>query len=172
MRQALEACHKGWGVSTIMYVGVSYPTPRCRAFADLGSRFPAESLLPARRSPPVRSSSSRAASGREVLSEESRAEQSELFSSSSSSAPPPPPPPLTLTLTFRNRLPGLVEDYLAGKLTVDDYITHSVGSPFTSLACSRALTFRASQSTLTDINKGFDFMKEGTCIRCVVDMQK
>lgn len=29
------------------------------------------------------------------------------------------------------RLPGLVDDYLAGKLTVDDYVTHRV-SPLRS----------------------------------------
>jgi Zn-dependent alcohol dehydrogenase len=28
-----------------------------------------------------------------------------------------------------HRLPGLVDDYLSGKLTVDDYVTHRVRSP-------------------------------------------
>jgi hypothetical protein len=28
--------------------------------------------------------------------------------------------------TSPRRLPGLVDDYLAGKLTVDDYVTHRV----------------------------------------------
>lgn len=29
----------------------------------------------------------------------------------------------------RHRLPGLVDDYLQGKLTVDDYVTHRVSPP-------------------------------------------
>ncbi|KAG8903829.1 hypothetical protein FRB99_002680 [Tulasnella sp. 403] len=52
----------------------------------------------------------------------------------------------------RTELPGIVEDYLAGKIFVDEYVTH--------------------HTTLEDINKGFDYMHEGECIRCVVDMQQ
>jgi len=47
-------------------------------------------------------------------------------------------------------LPGLVEDYLAGKMKVDEYVTHN--------------------RTLGDINEGFHDMHSGDCIRCVVDM--
>lgn len=36
-------------------------------------------------------------------------------------------PSRTLTLNLdTSRLPGLVDDYLQGKLTVDDYVTHTV----------------------------------------------
>lgn len=38
----------------------------------------------------------------------------------------------------RTELPGIVEDYLAGKMFVDEYVTH--------------------HTTLTDINKGFGYM--------------
>ncbi|KAI1211710.1 alcohol dehydrogenase [Annulohypoxylon truncatum] len=48
----------------------------------------------------------------------------------------------------RSQLPGLVTDYLQGKLKVDEFITHREG--------------------LDDINKAFESMKSGDCIRCVV----
>jgi S-(hydroxymethyl)glutathione dehydrogenase/alcohol dehydrogenase len=41
---------------------------------------------------------------------------------------------------------------MKGKLKVDEFITH--------------------RKNLVDINKAFDIMKEGDCIRCVVDMRK
>lgn len=52
----------------------------------------------------------------------------------------------------RSQLPDLVDDYLKGKLKVDEFITH--------------------RKTLPDINVAFDDMKAGDCIRCVVDMRK
>ncbi|KAM0745650.1 glutathione-dependent formaldehyde dehydrogenase, partial [Meredithblackwellia eburnea MCA 4105] len=100
MRQALEACHKGWGVSTI--IGV-------------------------------------AAAGKEISTRPFQLVTGRKWQGSAFGG-----------VRGRTELPGLVEDYLAGKLTVDDYITHS--------------------TTLTEINKGFGYMKEGSCIRCVVDM--
>lgn len=51
----------------------------------------------------------------------------------------------------RSQLPDLVDDYLAGKLKVDEFITH--------------------REVLQGINKAFDAMKQGDCIRCVVDMR-
>ncbi|KAI1462534.1 alcohol dehydrogenase [Annulohypoxylon moriforme] len=48
----------------------------------------------------------------------------------------------------RSQLPGLVTDYLEGKLKVDEFITH--------------------REELDDINKAFETMKSGDCIRCVV----
>jgi S-(hydroxymethyl)glutathione dehydrogenase/alcohol dehydrogenase len=39
-----------------------------------------------------------------------------------------------------------------GKLKVDEFITH--------------------RKTLQDINQGFDVMKQGDCIRCVVNMRE
>ncbi|KAK3327534.1 chaperonin 10-like protein [Cercophora scortea] len=50
----------------------------------------------------------------------------------------------------RSQLPGLVADYLDGKLKVDEFITH--------------------RKTLSEINSAFDTMKQGDCIRAVVDM--
>lgn len=51
----------------------------------------------------------------------------------------------------RTQLPGLVDDYLNGELKVDEFITH--------------------RQPLSEINKAFDQMKEGDCVRCVVDMK-
>jgi S-(hydroxymethyl)glutathione dehydrogenase/alcohol dehydrogenase len=52
----------------------------------------------------------------------------------------------------RSQLPDLVQDYLKGKLKVDEFITH--------------------RKTLTEMNNAFDVMKQGDCIRAVVDMRK
>ncbi|KAL8969699.1 MAG: hypothetical protein Q9183_001874 [Haloplaca sp. 2 TL-2023] len=52
----------------------------------------------------------------------------------------------------RSQLPDLVDDYMSGKLKVDEFITH--------------------RQPLDGINKAFADMKQGDCIRCVVDMQK
>ncbi|MEJ2680438.1 MAG: S-(hydroxymethyl)glutathione dehydrogenase/class III alcohol dehydrogenase [Gammaproteobacteria bacterium] len=48
----------------------------------------------------------------------------------------------------RSQLPGIVEDYLAGKFPLKDFITHTMG--------------------LEDINKAFDLMHEGESIRSVI----
>ncbi|WWC60704.1 S-(hydroxymethyl)glutathione dehydrogenase [Kwoniella dejecticola CBS 10117] len=50
----------------------------------------------------------------------------------------------------RTELPGIVDDYLAGTLWVDEFVTH--------------------HQQLEAINKGFDDMHAGDCIRCVVNM--
>ncbi|OJJ05577.1 hypothetical protein ASPVEDRAFT_198829 [Aspergillus versicolor CBS 583.65] len=50
----------------------------------------------------------------------------------------------------RTQLPGLVDDYLRGELKVDEFITHRV--------------------SMDRLNEAFDVMKQGDCIRCVVDM--
>ncbi|PSR97665.1 formaldehyde dehydrogenase [Coniella lustricola] len=51
----------------------------------------------------------------------------------------------------RSQLPGLVTDYLEGRLKVDEFITH--------------------RKTLTEINSAFKAMHGGDCIRAVVDMR-
>ena len=51
----------------------------------------------------------------------------------------------------RTQLPGLVQDYLSGKLKVDEFITH--------------------RKTLDQINDAFETMKSGDCIRAVVTMR-
>ncbi|KAJ3023330.1 NAD/NADP dependent alcohol dehydrogenase [Thoreauomyces humboldtii] len=48
----------------------------------------------------------------------------------------------------RSELPGLVKKYQDGELDIDTYVTHEFG--------------------LEDINKAFDAMHEGTCIRAVI----
>jgi S-(hydroxymethyl)glutathione dehydrogenase/alcohol dehydrogenase len=50
----------------------------------------------------------------------------------------------------RSQLPGLVDDYLSGQLMVDEFITH--------------------RQKLDNINGAFDQMKQGDCVRCVVEM--
>lgn len=52
----------------------------------------------------------------------------------------------------RSQLPDLVQDYLQGKLKVDEFITH--------------------RKTLGEINNAFETMKQGDCIRAVLDMRK
>ncbi|KAF8418968.1 putative glutathione-dependent formaldehyde dehydrogenase [Tirmania nivea] len=52
----------------------------------------------------------------------------------------------------RTQLPDLVEDYLKGDLKVDEFITH--------------------RKVLDEINDGFETMKKGDCIRCVLDMRE
>ena len=52
----------------------------------------------------------------------------------------------------RTQLPGLVDDYMRGDLKVDEFITH--------------------RKVLDELNDAFDVMKQGDCIRCVVDMRK
>jgi S-(hydroxymethyl)glutathione dehydrogenase / alcohol dehydrogenase len=51
----------------------------------------------------------------------------------------------------RSQLPDLVDDYLNGKLKVDEFITH--------------------REVLANINDAFEQMKAGDCIRCVVDVR-
>lgn len=51
----------------------------------------------------------------------------------------------------RSQLPGLVDDYLAGRLKVDEFITH--------------------RRKLVEINNAFEVMHGGDCIRAVVDMR-
>lgn len=101
MRSALEAAHKGWGVSTIIGVAPAGTEISTRPFQLVTGRT-------------WRGTAFGGVKG-------------------------------------RTELPGIVEDYLAGKMFVDEYVTH--------------------HTTLTDINKGFGYMHEGECIRCVVDME-
>ena len=102
MRSALEACHKGWGCSTI--IGV-------------------------------------AAAGKEIATRPFQLVTGRKWQGSAFGG-----------VKGRTELPGLVDDYLQGKLNVDEYITHS--------------------GTLSDINHAFHLMHSGDCIRCVVDMSK
>ncbi|GFZ13482.1 GroES-like zinc-binding dehydrogenase family protein [Actinidia rufa] len=50
----------------------------------------------------------------------------------------------------RSQVPWLVEKYMKKEIKVDEYITHNL--------------------TLAEINKAFDLMHEGGCLRCVLNM--
>jgi len=100
MRAALEACHKGWGVSTI--VGV-------------------------------------AAAGQEISTRPFQLVTGRTWRGTAFGG-----------VKGRTELPGLVEDYLRGALKIDEYVTH--------------------HRVFKEIDKGFDDMHGGNCIRCVVDM--
>lgn len=52
----------------------------------------------------------------------------------------------------RTQLPDLVKDYMDGRLKVDEFVTHN------------------QQLSTEGINKAFEDMKAGDCIRCVVKM--
>ncbi|RPD66696.1 class III ADH enzyme [Lentinus tigrinus ALCF2SS1-7] len=100
MRAALEACHKGWGVSTI--IGV-------------------------------------AAAGQEISTRPFQLVTGRTWRGSAFGG-----------VKGRTEIPGLVEDYLQGKVKIDEYVTH--------------------HRKLDDINEGFHDMHGGDCIRCIVDM--
>ncbi|MCO5588907.1 hypothetical protein L7F22_042868 [Adiantum nelumboides] len=100
MRDALEACHKGWGVSTI--IGV-------------------------------------AAAGQEISTRPFQLVTGRKWQGSAFGG-----------VKGKTDLPGIIEKYMNKQFKIDEYITHHV--------------------KLDDINKGFDYMKSGDCIRCVTDM--
>ncbi|PPS00963.1 hypothetical protein GOBAR_AA19695 [Gossypium barbadense] len=52
----------------------------------------------------------------------------------------------------RSQVPWLVEKYMKKEIKIDEYITHNL--------------------TLGDINKAFDLMHEGGCLRCVLKMNE
>lgn len=100
MRAALEACHKGWGVSTV--IGV-------------------------------------AASGQEISTRPFQLVTGRTWRGTAFGG-----------VKGRTEIPGLVEEYLGGRLKVDEFVTHS--------------------RKLGDLFEGFHDMHSGDCIRCVVDM--
>ncbi|KAJ6403662.1 hypothetical protein OIU84_011963 [Salix udensis] len=51
----------------------------------------------------------------------------------------------------RSQVPMLVDKYMKKEIKVDEYITHNL--------------------TLPEMNKAFDLLHEGSCLRCVLDMQ-
>ncbi|CAE6455677.1 unnamed protein product [Rhizoctonia solani] len=105
MRAALEACHKGWGVSTIIGVAPAGHEISTRPFQL-------------------------------TLQVTGRTWRGSAFGG----------------IKGRTELPGIVEEYLAGNMFVDEYVTH--------------------HRDLKEIQQGFEDMHQGECIRCVVDMSK
>ncbi|KAJ8145399.1 hypothetical protein OXX80_007968 [Metschnikowia pulcherrima] len=100
MRQALEACHKGWGQSII--IGV-------------------------------------AAAGKEISTRPFQLVTGRVWKGSAFGG-----------VKGRSQLPGMVEDYMNGKLKVDEFITH--------------------RHSLDKINTAFDDMHDGNCVRAVIKM--
>lgn len=100
MRSALEACHKGWGVSVI--IGV-------------------------------------AAAGKEISTRPFQLVTGRVWKGAAFGG-----------VKGRSQLPGIVEDYMAGKLKVDEFITH--------------------RHSLEKINVAFEDMHKGDCIRAVLDL--
>ncbi|KNE59768.1 alcohol dehydrogenase class-3 [Allomyces macrogynus ATCC 38327] len=98
MRAALECCHKGWGVSTI--IGV-------------------------------------AASGQEISTRPFQLVTGRTWKGSAFGG-----------YKGRTELPGLVGDYMSGKIKIDELVTHKM--------------------KLAEINKAFDLMHHGESIRTVV----
>jgi len=101
MRQALEATHKGWGVSCVIGVAASGTEISTRPFQLVVGRVWKGTAFGGFKS--------------------------------------------------RSQVPGLVEKYMAGKLKVDEYITHKLN--------------------FGEINHGFDLMHAGKCLRCVVNLE-
>lgn len=100
MRDALEACHKGWGTSII--IGV-------------------------------------AAAGKEISTRPFQLVTGRVWKGAAFGG-----------VKGRSQLPGIVEDYMAGKLKVEEFITH--------------------RHKLDKINTAFDDMHKGDCIRAVIDL--
>lgn len=100
MRDALEACHKGWGQSII--IGV-------------------------------------AAAGKEISTRPFQLVTGRVWKGSAYGG-----------IKGRTQLPGMVQDYMNGKLKVDEFITH--------------------QQDLDHINTAFEDMRKGDCIRAVVTL--
>jgi len=99
MRQALESCHKGWGVSTI--IGV-------------------------------------AAAGQEISTRPFQLVTGRTWKGTAFGG-----------FKSRDGVPQLVEEYMAGKVKVDEFVTHNVG--------------------LDEINKAFKLMHDGESIRAIVN---
>ena len=158
MRAALEACHKGWGQSIIIGVAAAgQEIATRRTYLRSPSSSP---LLPVPISnPPLPVPSSD--SPYPIL----------LFQAPSSNPPLEDESPLTYCIPAfqlvtgrvwkgcafggikgRSQLPDLVDDYMTGKLKVDEFITH--------------------REPLANINGAFESMKQGDCIRCVVNMRE
>ncbi|KAI8145996.1 formaldehyde dehydrogenase [Fennellomyces sp. T-0311] len=102
MRSALEACHKGWGESTV--IGV-------------------------------------AAAGQEISTRPFQLVTGRVWRGSAFGG-----------VKGRTEMGGLVQNYLDGKLKVDEFITHTL--------------------EFDDLNKAFDAMHSGDCIRAVVSVSK
>lgn len=132
MRTALEACHKGWGQSIV--IGVAAAGQEIKTRREDPTPFPPPFLVLLPKLPRHRPE-----------------QQIDL--------------PIAFQLVTgrvwrgcafggvkgRSQLPGLVQDYLDGRLKVDEFITH--------------------RQKLDDINTSFQVMKSGECIRAVVDMR-
>lgn len=99
MREALESCHKGWGVSTI--IGV-------------------------------------AAAGKEISTRPFQLVTGRTWKGTAFGG-----------FKSRDGVPQLVEEYMAGTLKVDEFVTHNVG--------------------LDEINKAFKLMHDGESIRAIVN---
>lgn len=122
MRSALEACHKGWGQSII--IGV----------AAAGQEIQTRRALPFPFGAPLDFSADLTYLAAFQLVT-GRVWRGCAFGG----------------VKGRSQLPGLVTDYLEGRLKVDEFITH--------------------RKKLTEMNSAFEVMHSGDCIRAVVDMR-
>lgn len=128
MRTALEACHKGWGQSIVIGVAAAGQEIKTRREKPP----PHTHTLPL---PDGSSQNSRLTCLPAFQLVTGRVWRGCAFGG----------------VKGRSQLPGLVQDYLDGRLKVDEFITH--------------------RQKLDDINTSFQVMKSGECIRAVVDMR-
>lgn len=136
MRSALEACHKGWGQSIVIGVAA--------AGQEIQTRRESSLLTPPLPIHLLKSIPFFPTPARQKLT-----------------CPFPTAFQLVTGRVWRgcafggvkgrSQLPGLVQDYLDGRLKVDEFITH--------------------RQKLADINTSFEVMKSGDCIRAVVDVR-
>ena len=148
MRAALEACHKGWGQSVIIGVAAAgQEISTRRGFFLLLSNIPPVCTHPHGQSsthhPSTRLSIQLLIHGpvRGVIYTAFQLVTGRVWKGCAFGG-----------IKGRSQLPDLVEDYLQGRLQVDEFITHRM--------------------SLGKINDAFNAMKSGDCIRCVVDMRR
>lgn len=127
MRTALEACHKGWGQSIVIGVAAAGQEIQTRR-----EKFPPLRQPPSPGGWHTEQQTDLLAAFQLVTG---RVWRGCAFGG----------------VKGRSQLPGLVQDYLDGRLKVDEFITH--------------------RQKLDDINTSFQVMKSGECIRAVVDMR-
>lgn len=121
MRSALEACHKGWGESIIIGVAAAGQEISTRR------KFCSRAWMRSRECGTDSFAAFQLVTGR-------------VWKGCAFGG-----------VKGRTQLPDLVDDYMNGKLKVDEFITH--------------------RQPLSGINSAFHDMHSGDCIRCVVDMR-
>lgn len=139
MRAALECAHKGWGVSCISQRHSQQQAASKRGSTQLALREHSHSLSSLPLVCPLLPlcSVGVAGAGQEISTRPFQLVTGRVWKGSAFGG-----------VKGRTQLPGMVDSYLAGRIQIDPFVTH---------------TFK-----LDDINKAFKLMHEGKSIRSVI----